>query len=158
MYFQRCCIAGVLIDNLTVQFTGIACWVQGDEDEENIIMPDLAEADLLVWFGDLNYRIDISHDDAMELIQRHQIDSLLTQDQLRTEMSAGRTFNGMREGLIRFVPSYKFDPGSQGFEYIYIYIYVFQTLTCDFSDLFKCFQLINKLGRNHCSQMLSPCR
>lgn len=92
----------------------------GDEDEENIIMPDLAEADLLVWFGDLNYRIDISHDDAMELIQRHQIDSLLTQDQLRTEMSAGRTFNGMREGLIRFVPSYKFDPGSQGFEYIYI--------------------------------------
>jgi hypothetical protein len=122
LYFQRCCIAGVLIDNLTVQFTGIACWVQGNEDEENIIMPDLAEADLLVWFGDLNYRIDISHDDAMELIQRHQIDSLLTQDQLRTEMSAGRTFNGMREGLIRFVPSYKFDPGSQGFEYIYIYI------------------------------------
>lgn len=122
MYFQRHCIAGVLIENLTVQFTGIAYWVQGDEDEENIIMPDLAEADLLVWFGDLNYRIDISHDDAIELIQRHQIDSLLTQDQLRTEMSAGRTFNGMREGLIRFVPSYKFDPGSQGFEYIYIHM------------------------------------
>ncbi len=140
--------------------------MQGDEDEENIIMPDLAEADLLVWFGDLNYRIDISHDDAVELIQRHQIDSLLTQDQLRTEMSAGRTFNGMREGLIRFVPSYKFDPGSQGFEYIYICLsdlVIFQTflnafkLSTNLEEItaLKCFHHIGKMTLIMCTRGIS---
>lgn len=79
-------------------------------------MPDLSEADLLVWFGDLNYRIEVSYEAALDLIQRKSFDTLLTQDQLRNEMIAGRTFRGMREGIINFAPTYKFDPGTSGLQ------------------------------------------
>lgn len=77
-------------------------------------MPDLSEADVLVWFGDLNYRLDTSYEQAMEWIQEKRYDKLLSKDQLRNEMISGRTFPGMREGVIEFLPTYKFDRGYQG--------------------------------------------
>lgn len=81
-------------------------------------MPELSETDILVWFGDFNYRIDTSFEQAMEWIKDHRYDKLIDKDQLRYEMACGRTFPGMREGGIEFPPTYKFDRGSQGLNHI----------------------------------------
>lgn len=88
--------------------------MQQSEVMGEAMMPDLSQADILIWFGDLNYRIDVSYDEAMDLIRQKRYDLLLLKDQLRNEMKSGRTFQGMREGFIKFAPTYKFDRGSQG--------------------------------------------
>lgn len=77
-------------------------------------MPELSDADVLIWFGDFNYRIDVSYDQALKWISEKRYDKLLIRDQLRIEMTSGRTFPGMREADISFPPTYKFDRGTQG--------------------------------------------
>lgn len=80
---------------------------------EEAALPELADADLLIWTGDLNYRIEyLSFEEVVNLIAKRQWDDLLANDQLRFEMGYGRTFPGMREGAIRFPPTYKFDKGT----------------------------------------------
>ncbi|KAJ8561237.1 hypothetical protein K7X08_027427 [Anisodus acutangulus] len=54
--------------------------------------PALAEADMVIFCGDLNYQ----------------------KDQLRAEMKAGKVFHGMREAIIKFPPTYKFEKGKPG--------------------------------------------
>jgi hypothetical protein len=90
--------------------------LQQSEVMGEAMMPDLSQADILIWFGDLNYRIDVSYDEAMDLIRQKRYDLLLLKDQLRNEMKSGRTFQGMREGFIKFAPTYKFDRGSQVYD------------------------------------------
>ncbi|RWR92864.1 type II inositol polyphosphate 5-phosphatase 15 isoform X1 [Cinnamomum micranthum f. kanehirae] len=78
--------------------------------------PELAEADMVVFFGDFNYRLqDISYDEARDFVSQRCFDWLRERDQLREEMKAGRVFQGMREGLIRFPPTYKFEKHIAGF-------------------------------------------
>ncbi|CAI5999441.1 unnamed protein product [Closterium sp. NIES-65] len=70
-------------------------------------------SDLLIWMGDLNYRLDgCSYDEACSAIARRQYPLLLECDQLRAEMKAGRAFVGMQEGKVDFAPTYKFDRGT----------------------------------------------
>ena len=66
-------------------------------------------AELLLWMGDFNYRIDGSYEEVKERAIRNELGPLLAADQCRREMVAGRVFRGMREGPIRFRPTYKFD-------------------------------------------------
>ncbi|KAK4792431.1 hypothetical protein SAY86_022866 [Trapa natans] len=62
--------------------------------------PDLAEADMVVFFGDFNYRLfGISYDEARDFVSQRSFDWLREKDQLRAEMKAGRVFQGMREAL-----------------------------------------------------------
>ena len=79
---------------------------------------DLAEADMVVFFGDFNYRLfGISYDEARDFVSQRCFDWLREKDQLRAEMKAGKVFQGMREALIRFPPTYKFErhrPGLAG--------------------------------------------
>ncbi|KAG6557250.1 hypothetical protein Mapa_001177 [Marchantia paleacea] len=83
-----------------------------DSDPSSDDAPELAEADLLIWTGDLNYRIDnMSYEETLGLIKKKAYDILLSADQLRIEMASGRTFHGLREGHIKFPPTYKFDKG-----------------------------------------------
>ncbi|XVE62110.1 hypothetical protein DITRI_Ditri06bG0092900 [Diplodiscus trichospermus] len=81
---------------------------------------DLAEADMVVFFGDFNYRLfGISYDEARDFVSQRCFDWLREKDQLRAEMKAGRVFQGMREALIRFPPTYKFErhrPGLAGYD------------------------------------------
>ncbi|CAK9134619.1 unnamed protein product [Ilex paraguariensis] len=73
-------------------------------------MPELSEADLVVFFGDFNYRLDdISYDEARDFISQRCFDWLRERDQLLAEMKAGNVFQGMREAVIRFPPTYKFE-------------------------------------------------
>ncbi|CAK9156950.1 unnamed protein product [Ilex paraguariensis] len=77
--------------------------------------PDLAEADMVVFCGDFNYRLfGISYDEARDFVSQRCFDWLREKDQLRAEMKAGKVFQGMREALIRFPPTYKFERGKPG--------------------------------------------
>ncbi|KAL8122249.1 type I inositol polyphosphate 5-phosphatase 13-like isoform X2 [Apium graveolens] len=77
--------------------------------------PELAEADLVIFCGDFNYRLfGISYDDARDLVSQRSFDWLRERDQLRAEMKAGKVFQGMREAIVRFPPTYKFDIGKPG--------------------------------------------
>ncbi|XP_047942972.1 type I inositol polyphosphate 5-phosphatase 12-like [Salvia hispanica] len=77
--------------------------------------PDLAEADMIVFNGDFNYRLfGITYDETRDLVSQRSFDWLREKDQLRAEMKAGKVFQGMREALIRFPPTYKFEIGKPG--------------------------------------------
>ncbi|KAH6786163.1 Endonuclease/exonuclease/phosphatase family protein [Perilla frutescens var. hirtella] len=77
--------------------------------------PDLAEADMVIFFGDFNYRLfGISYDEARDFVSQRSFDWLREKDQLRAEMKSGKVFQGMREALVRFPPTYKFERGKPG--------------------------------------------
>ncbi|KAI5574648.1 hypothetical protein POPTR_010G177400v4 [Populus trichocarpa] len=83
-------------------------------------IPELSEADMVIFLGDFNYRLDgISYDEARDFVSQRCFDWLREKDQLRTEMGAGNVFQGMREAVIRFPPTYKFEkhqPGLAGYD------------------------------------------
>ncbi|KAL5697298.1 phosphoinositide 5-phosphatase [Ranunculus cassubicifolius] len=77
--------------------------------------PELSEADLVVFLGDLNYRLDgISYEEAKDFISQRSFDWLRERDQLRAAMKAAKVFQGMREGYIAFPPTYKFQKREAG--------------------------------------------
>uniref|UniRef100_A0A5B7APF2 Putative type I inositol 1,4,5-trisphosphate 5-phosphatase 12-like n=1 Tax=Davidia involucrata TaxID=16924 RepID=A0A5B7APF2_DAVIN len=77
--------------------------------------PELAEADMVTFLGDFNYRLfGISYDEARDFVSQRCFDWLREKDQLRAEMKAGKVFQGMREALIKFPPTYKFEKGKVG--------------------------------------------
>uniref|UniRef100_A0A5B7APP4 Putative type I inositol 1,4,5-trisphosphate 5-phosphatase 12-like n=1 Tax=Davidia involucrata TaxID=16924 RepID=A0A5B7APP4_DAVIN len=77
--------------------------------------PELAEADMVTFLGDFNYRLfGISYDEARDFVSQRCFDWLREKDQLRAEMEAGKVFQGFREALIRFPPTYKFERGKAG--------------------------------------------
>ncbi|XP_054813831.1 type I inositol polyphosphate 5-phosphatase 12-like isoform X2 [Prosopis cineraria] len=77
--------------------------------------PELSEADMVVFFGDFNYRLfGISYDEARDFVSQRCFDWLREKDQLRKEMKAGKVFQGMREALIKFPPTYKFERHKAG--------------------------------------------
>lgn len=78
-------------------------------------IPELSEADMIVFLGDLNYRLDdISYDEARDFVSQRCFDWLRERDQLRAEMEAGNAFQGMREAVITFPPTYKFERHQAG--------------------------------------------
>lgn len=78
-------------------------------------MPELSEADMVVFLGDFNYRLDdISYDEARDFVSQRCFDWLRERDQLRAEMEAGNVFQGMREAIITFPPTYKFERHQAG--------------------------------------------
>ncbi|XP_076946966.1 type II inositol polyphosphate 5-phosphatase 15-like isoform X2 [Bidens hawaiensis] len=83
-------------------------------------LPELSEADMFVFLGDFNYRLDdISYDEARDFISQRSFDWLREKDQLHIEMKAGTVFQGMREAVITFPPTYKFErhqPGLAGYD------------------------------------------
>ncbi|CAH9137694.1 unnamed protein product [Cuscuta epithymum] len=78
-------------------------------------LPELSEADMVIFLGDFNYRLDgTSYDEARDFISQRSFDWLKERDQLHTEMEAGNVFQGMREAVIRFPPTYKFEKHQLG--------------------------------------------
>lgn len=69
-------------------------------------------AEVLIWAGDFNYRIDGVYESVKLAAQAHDLIPLLEADQLRREVHAGRVFQGLKEGKIDFKPTYKFDKGA----------------------------------------------
>lgn len=78
----------------------------------------IADHDLVFWLGDLNYRIDESlpTERVLHLSEAGRTAELRQLDQLNIERREGRAFQGFEEGEINFVPTYKYQPGTDVFE------------------------------------------
>eukprot|EP00794_Sanderia_malayensis_P000376 gene376-1009_t len=69
--------------------------------------------DVVIWLGDLNYRLDdLDVDRIKGLIDGYKLEELYKFDQLRKQRLAGKVFQGYTEGKLCFKPTYKFDPGT----------------------------------------------
>lgn len=78
-------------------------------------MPELSEADLVIFLGDFNYRVDgVAFDEARDFVSQRSFDWLWEKDQLRAEMEVGNVFQGMREAVVKFPPTYKFERHQAG--------------------------------------------
>lgn len=76
----------------------------------------LADCDLCVFFGDLNYRIDMPIDAIRSSIKRAAWPALLEHDQLKLARRHESAFEGYEEGDIAFQPTYKFDKGTDTYD------------------------------------------
>ncbi|KAB2014259.1 hypothetical protein ES319_D09G212800v1 [Gossypium barbadense] len=68
--------------------------------------------DQIFWFGDLNYRLSMSDTKVRKLVALKRWDELLKNDQLHNELHSGHIFNGWKEGVIDFPPTYKYEMNS----------------------------------------------
>ncbi|KAJ7978310.1 Type II inositol polyphosphate 5-phosphatase [Quillaja saponaria] len=102
-----------LINAATAGTSSAVQTLRGTNTVEGI--PELSEADMVVFLGDFNYRLDgISYDEARDFVSQRCFDWLRERDQLRAEMEAGNVFQGMREAVITFPPTYKFERHQAG--------------------------------------------
>lgn len=105
----------LLLLSLANSYKALLLWqaAAGGNTEEP--KPELSEADMVVFLGDFNYRLfGISYDEARDFVSQRCFDWLREKDQLRAEMQSGKVFQGMREALIRFPPTYKFEKHQAG--------------------------------------------
>ncbi|KAF2480633.1 SacI homology domain-containing protein [Neohortaea acidophila] len=70
----------------------------------------------VIWFGDFNYRIGIGNERARQLIEKGDLGTLYANDQLNLQMVHGRTFPHYSEVTPTFLPTYKFNIGSDEYD------------------------------------------
>ncbi|XP_049902860.1 type II inositol 1,4,5-trisphosphate 5-phosphatase isoform X1 [Epinephelus moara] len=69
--------------------------------------------DVILWIGDLNYRIsELDVSNVKELISKKDFETLHSYDQLKRQIDEEAVFVGFAEGEIDFQPTYKYDTGS----------------------------------------------
>ena len=74
--------------------------------------------DLVIFSGDLNYRINMEIEECKKLLELKDIESLLEKDQLYTSIrSKDIDMEDFFEGQIRFLPTYKFQDGTSEYDY-----------------------------------------
>ncbi|KDN52022.1 DNase I-like protein [Tilletiaria anomala UBC 951] len=78
-------------------------------DPRNALSDITEKFDHTFWFGDLNFRVDITRKHADWLIMQKRYDDALEFDQLRKIMREGDVFKGFEEAPIAFPPTFKFD-------------------------------------------------
>lgn len=76
----------------------------------------IKDHDHVIWFGDLNYRVNLPSDECRRLIENGAFDEVMRQDQLSHEINAKGAFHGFREGAVKFYPTYKFDKGTSQYD------------------------------------------
>ena len=83
--------------------------------DSNVNIPD---HDIIIWMGDLNYRIDDSLliEDIFRMIEKNDLEILRQKDQLNIERAKNRVFHGFQEGMLTFAPTYKYQPGTDLYE------------------------------------------
>jgi hypothetical protein len=73
--------------------------------------------DVVIWFGDLNYRINLPDSDVRAHLEGGgSLQALLIHDELRQQQAAEETFTNFREGTITFRPTYKYDVGTDTYD------------------------------------------
>ncbi|PFH62552.1 hypothetical protein XA68_13134 [Ophiocordyceps unilateralis] len=72
--------------------------------------------DAIVWLGDFNYRIGLGYEAARGLIRKNDLATLYDNDQLNLQMVAGLAFPYYSEARISFMPTYKFDIGTDNYD------------------------------------------
>lgn len=72
--------------------------------------------DTVIWLGDFNYRIGLSRERTMDLIRKRDLETMYENDQLNLQMVAGLAFPYYSEARITFLPTYRFDVGSDDYD------------------------------------------
>lgn len=80
------------------------------------LAPD--DHDVIIWIGDLNYRIgaELDIEIAYQMIESQMLAELLEYDQLIQEKEFGVIFDGFNEGLISFPPTYQYIAGTSQYD------------------------------------------
>ena len=77
----------------------------------------IKDHDMVYWLGDLNYRItDLDAETVKDLLLENNLEHLLAADQFRQQRRQRKIFSGYSEGDITFLPTYKFDPGTDDWD------------------------------------------
>jgi len=72
---------------------------------------------VVVWMGDLNYRLDGERDDIIELTMKDELETLSAKDQLNMERAKRPDlFQNFCEAEITFPPTYKYEPGTTQYD------------------------------------------
>ncbi|KAI9733043.1 MAG: inositol polyphosphate 5-phosphatase [Cirrosporium novae-zelandiae] len=76
----------------------------------------IEDHDSIIWLGDFNYRIGLGNDKVRKAIINGDLDFLYENDQLNLQMVAGLSFPFYTEGRITFLPTYKYDIGTEVYD------------------------------------------
>eukprot|EP00300_Choanocystis_sp_HF-7_P017358 c19708_g1_i2.p1 GENE.c19708_g1_i2~~c19708_g1_i2.p1 ORF type:complete len:475 (+),score=119.39 c19708_g1_i2:41-1465(+) len=76
----------------------------------------IPDHDVIIWLGDLNYRVSHPFDQVKTIIAQRDWPKLLKFDQLTTERKAKRCFIGFEEGPVTFAPTYKYELGEDRYD------------------------------------------
>ncbi|KAF5734595.1 hypothetical protein HS088_TW15G00087 [Tripterygium wilfordii] len=68
--------------------------------------------DRVIWLGNLNYRIYLPEATTRSLVHKKEWNALLENDQLKAKFMKGHVFEGWKERVIEFAPTYKYYPNS----------------------------------------------
>lgn len=108
------CFVGV---HLTAQANNLS---KRKEDLKRIFRSDMEvlEHDMVFMFGDLNFRVNASWQDAIQTVAKGEIGELMRKDQLLLLMSNPRNklLAGFDEGVVDFKPTFKYIPDSNEFD------------------------------------------
>lgn len=87
---------------------------QQDEEEERI---SLLEHDIVLVFGDLNYRMEnVESTRVIEMIENNQLkDLLINYEHLKKNMKLGKVLNDFVESELKFPPTYKFKTNTNNY-------------------------------------------
>ncbi|ODQ44825.1 hypothetical protein PICMEDRAFT_36991 [Pichia membranifaciens NRRL Y-2026] len=81
---------------------------------------NIKDSDILIWMGDLNYRISLPNETVRKILQfrtpAFALKQLFEYDQLNAQMANGQTFPFFDEMEISFKPTYKFDKGTDYYD------------------------------------------
>ncbi|ORX47966.1 hypothetical protein DM01DRAFT_1338802 [Hesseltinella vesiculosa] len=70
----------------------------------------------IIWVSDFNYRVSMANEEARVYASQGNIAAMLQKDQLIREMAEGNVFQGYQEGQITFMPTYKYDNGTDVYD------------------------------------------
>ncbi|EGW29977.1 uncharacterized protein SPAPADRAFT_52826 [Spathaspora passalidarum NRRL Y-27907] len=76
----------------------------------------IRDHDHIIWFGDLNYRINMMNEQCRDSVARGEYNELIQMDQLNEERRHDGAFKPFNEGVISFAPTYKFDKGTSNYD------------------------------------------
>ncbi|KEQ63117.1 uncharacterized protein M437DRAFT_65721 [Aureobasidium melanogenum CBS 110374] len=76
----------------------------------------IEDHDTIIWLGDFNYRIGMANEKTRQLVKMGDLEKLYENDQLNLQMVHGKTFPYYNEARITFLPTYKYDVGTDEYD------------------------------------------
>ncbi|MCJ1313415.1 inositol polyphosphate 5-phosphatase [Agyrium rufum] len=76
----------------------------------------IEDHETVIWLGDFNYRIGLNNEYVRQLVAAGDLETLFQNDQLNLQMVAGHVFPYYSESSITFLPTYKYDNGTDNYD------------------------------------------